>query len=167
MPSVQEIVSRTYTPDEVAKFYLSGELAHIALNGYVARADSDDAGNRVMRFVPFHEASDPTKPRTYAVEGVKEALRQGLPERTKRTPQQRVASLMVRIMAHAKQTGSFPGLSDEQVSEIVGEAWKTGQTEVTAEMVRKVAQRFMEGAQQQADERDRRRVTRYGGEGDD
>ena len=94
MPSVQEIVSRTYTPDEVAKFYLSGELAHIALNGYVARADSDDAGNRVMRFVPFHEASDLTKPRTYAVEGVKEALRQGLPERTKRTPQQRVFKLL-------------------------------------------------------------------------
>lgn len=164
MPSVQEIVSRTYSPEEVANYYLSGELKDIALHGYVARADTDFLGNRVMRFVHVSEATDFDNPRSYAIPDAKEKLREGLPERKKRTPQQQVASLLVRMLSQVKSTGGL-GLTDEQVRSITGEAWKQGITGWTAEDVRKVAQSLMESADKASVERDRHRTARYGGEG--
>lgn len=70
-----------------------------------------------------------------------------LPPIVKRTPQQRVDSLMLRFIEDCQRTGTIPGVGDERIREIVGEWWKAGKTEMTTEVVRAVAARLLQQAE--------------------
>lgn len=155
MPKSRFQLGRRYTRDEMLEMIRNGEIRQAAFKGYVARADADG----MLSFVHWTKANKPGKVHAISDEVVEE-LRAGLPPITKRTPQERVESFMSRIMADMKESGTVPGFSDENIRGIVGEAWKTGHTEVTSEMVRRVAQHFMEDAEAKAAERDRKRITR-------
>jgi len=140
-------VDRVYAADEIGQMYLNGELRNVTLHGYVARANADGT----CQFIPAAEATDERRGRVYqAKDDVRASLEEGLPEIRRRTPQQRAASLMLRMFAEAKRAGGIPGLSEEQVRSIVGEYWKAGQTEVTAEMVQRVAAHYLEAAEAEA-----------------
>jgi len=65
----------------------------------------------------------------------------------KRTPQERLDSLMLRFIEDCKMAGTVPGLDDARISLILGEAWRSGRSEVTAEVVREVARSFLEKAE--------------------
>lgn len=147
MRMVQGIdVDRAYTANEIAQMYLDGRLRSITLHGYVARADADGT----CRLVPWTDATT-ERPRVYQTkDDIRASLQEGLPPIRRRTPQQRAASMVVRMLAEAKRAGKVPGLTEEQTREIVGEYWKDGVSEVTAEMVQRVAARFLQAAENEA-----------------
>jgi hypothetical protein len=78
----------------------------------------------------------------------------------RRTPHEKVAAFAQRIMEDAKRCGTVPGLSDEKMSEIMGEAWKTGRAAVTAEAVQRVAQHYMGVGEKENKAADDKRVVR-------
>jgi len=101
-----------------------------------------------------------------------------LPPIVKRTAQQRVDSLMAKWLVAMKAAGGLPTLMgdsvpvagstqaekdefykrqaiekkelDDQIALIVGEAWKEGRTEITADIVRQVATHFLQDAENKA-----------------
>jgi hypothetical protein len=79
----------------------------------------------------------------------------------RRTPQTRVTSLALRLMAQAKVSdGMVPGMTQEEIRSIVGYAWTQGVTEITMEDMRKIAAKLMGVAQVDNREADSHRVTR-------
>ncbi len=84
-----------------------------------------------------------------------------IPPIVRRTPQERVDSLMARLLQGAKAEGrTF--LPDSVIKEVVGEAWKGGRVEITAEVVREVAAHFLQRADRLAGT-SRDRTPRVGG----
>lgn len=133
--------------DVVGQMYLDGRLRKVAAKGYVAQANADGT----CQFVHFTQTTDPAKPRVYTTnDDVVATLREGLPPIRRRTPQQRAASLMLRFIDEAKRQGKVPGLSEEQARQIIGEYWKEGVTEMTAEAVQRVAAEFLATAEKEA-----------------
>lgn len=139
-------VGRKYTSDELA--HLRATTSESELKGLVLSYNIDGTA----QFVPWHQATGggirengrETRPlREYAVTnpdfGEIEPIR-------KRTPLQRVDSLMLKVLGDMK-AGRV--LTEAQIKEIVGEAWKDGRTEITGEVVRQVAQRFLERAEKE------------------
>lgn len=153
-------IDRVYTFDEIMELYTLGKLKPIALQGYVCRAEGG-----MISFVPWY---DSTRARLEAGQGTQvhldvDAMRADVEAEhpmTRRTPQERVASMMVRLMTEAKRNGTIAGLTDAQISTITGEAWKTGETSITSEMVRRVAAHFLGMAQNRNREADAHRSTR-------
>jgi hypothetical protein len=139
-------VSRTYPAEEVLKMWEDGHLREVCLKGYVARANGDGT----CGFVPWYEAMDAfnehrglrkyTIPQQY-VEDMKSDVEEKHPI-VRRTPQQRVAAMVLRLMGEARQYGKIPGLSDEALRAIVGEYWKSGDP-VTEDVVRRVAAYYL------------------------
>jgi hypothetical protein len=68
---------------------------------------------------------------------------------------------MLKWIDDMKRAGTLPGVADAQVQEIVGEAWKSGRSEVTAEMVRTVASHFLTKAEEQHEEKLGHQSTRH------
>lgn len=79
----------------------------------------------------------------------------------KRTAQERKNSLMLKMIEDCKRAGTVPGLSDERISEIVGEAWKAGESQVTAEVVREVAAHFLQQAENDHNAKLAKQITRH------
>lgn len=152
------VPGRKYTFAEVAELRNDPEVAERVLQGYVLRQDLDGT----VQWVRWDKATggggafggpDPKPLRSF--EGVWDRDEGpgpwgDLPPIVKRTPQQRVDSLMLKFIGDCRKAGTVPGFSDERISAIVGEAWKTGRNEITAEVVRMVAQHFLEDAQRRA-----------------
>jgi len=99
-------------------------------------------------WVPVRKGSSvETAPgRRWRSEQVLEDLRQDIPPIVKRTPQQRIESLVQRFVDDCVKHGTVPGLSDPMIQTIVGEAWRSGTTQITGDHVRRVAQYFLEDA---------------------
>lgn len=144
--------------------YTSGKYREVVIEGYVARANADGT----CEFVPWHK-SDAIRarfgqarvyePSRNWAEDMRQDVEAQYPIR-RRTPQERVAAMVMRLMLEAKEHGTVPGLPQEKLREIVGEYWKNGITEVTEDMVRKVAAHYMSVAEIDNKEADRKRVTR-------
>lgn len=116
------------------------------MQGYVLQYD---LLNRVFTVVHHSKASQPLRGdgRSAPVMGRATFDEKDLPPIVKRTPLERVDSLMLKWIADCKKAGTIPGLDDEKISEIVGEAWKSGRTEITADVVRQVAAHFLTDAE--------------------
>ena len=50
-------VSRTWSGDEILALHARGKLRDITLEGYCTRAEADESGKVVLRFVPFYEST--------------------------------------------------------------------------------------------------------------
>ena len=167
-------LSRGFTPEEVFDFHNSGRLREIAEAGYVGQADVESG---LVHFAPFHKSaffrSDPVDLQVGAVTGLTnpivvphpstlEEKRKELEEKfpmLRTTPQQKVARLTLRLLSEVKRTGRITGMSDQDVSHIVGEAWKIGEP-LTSEAVRRVAAHFLGLGEKTNKEADSHRVTR-------
>lgn len=79
----------------------------------------------------------------------------------KRTPQERVDSLMLRWIDDCKRAGTVPGLGDMAINQIVSEAWKSGRTEITAEVVREVAAHFLQQAENEHEAKLAKQITSH------
>jgi len=76
----------------------------------------------------------------------------------KRTPQQRLDSLMQRWVDDCLRTGTVPGLDDPMISVILDSAFASGKTGITAENVRTVARFFLEDAERKKAEANRKLI---------
>jgi hypothetical protein len=146
------VPGRKYTYAELAQLRDDPEVANLAIRGYVWRQDLDGT----MQLVHYTQATGggrttggrPERPdRLYAAT---EDPWGDLPPIVKRTPQERKESLIKRWFDDCKAAGTIPGLTDEQVTELLGEDWKTGTTEMTGEVVAKLAAVMLEDAERKA-----------------
>lgn len=145
-PSAGDIVPGVRYKSWDLKRRMDGKTAQqLAFQGYVLRFEPLDDTYTV---VPYKQAAG------IGNKGTKDVYSGGtfepLDPIVKRTPQERVDSLMLRWLADCKAAGTVPGLDDEKIREIVGAAWVAGRSEVTAEVVRMVAQHFLTKAEAQA-----------------
>lgn len=138
-------VSRSYTGEEVIEMHNSGRLRDVTLEGYCSRVDADGT----IRFVPFYESTwfrmDEEKPTTAVSYDFADAMKRDVETNhpiVRRTPQQRVASMMLRLMTAYKQTGTLPGVPPELIRRVVGNSYREGEP-LTAEVVRAVAAHYL------------------------
>lgn len=146
---------------EIGKKYSGGELKRL-LTPEVAKGLQ--ARGMVLEFDVMsqtYQLTHFTKAKTSEISG-KPVMGQGafepLDPIRKRTPQERVDSLMLRLIEDCKAAGTVPGLDDMRISHILGEAWKTGRSEVTAEVIRQVAQDFLADAEAKKNHADYKRT---------
>jgi hypothetical protein len=161
-------IDRVYHKEEIIEMYKSGKLKDVTLVGYVSQANDDGT----CQFVPWYKSERvlaklqgvPFGKAVYTSEqDVFGDMRKNVEEQhpiVRRTPEQRVAAMMGRMLADAQRTGTIPGLSDEKIREITGEYWKTGVSTVTQDMVRKVAAHYLGLGEATNKEADRHRSTR-------
>lgn len=148
-------VNHPYTWAELEKLTQDPTLENLKLKGYVLRGDADGT----FTFIKWDEASfggqgAPLAGRVYTPVGFED-----LDPIVKRTPQERVDSLLLKIMADCKQYQTVPGLTDDKIGEILGEKFETGKDDMTIERQRRVAAWFLAKAEADAKERARHQVT--------
>ena len=138
-------INQPYTGDQLRKLISQEEAQALVLQGYYLEYNPLDETYRVKHYT---QGSAPMRGDGKITTGT--ATFDELPPIVKRTPQQRLDSLMLKWIEDMKQAGTVPGVDDEKVREIVGEAWKAGRTEITADVVRTVAAHFLNQAERQA-----------------
>lgn len=155
-------INKVFTGDEIIDLYNKGKLRSITLEGYCTRADADGT----IRFIPFWEStkfrSENNQMKTHISHDFVETMREEVEHDhpiTRRTPQERVASMALRLLSEVKRTGRITGLSDEEVASIVGESWKVGEP-LTGEAIRSMSAHLLGKAQVDNREADSHRVTR-------
>lgn len=156
-------IERVYTIHEIQDMYYRGYLSKAAVQGYVVQAREDGT----VRFVPWYEShlarAEAGKLRQTDWSAELEQMKLDVEEEhpmARRTPQQRVASMLIRLMAEAKRSGGMlPGMSEEQIQAIVGKSWKEGMP-LAQEDIRAVAAWFLSRGEKTNREADSKRSTR-------
>ena len=155
-------ITRKYAIAEIMDMHAKGKLRPVGVAGYIVRADADG----MVGFVPWTESTlyraERDKLLVHESSDFAEVMRRDVEAEhpmVRRTPQQRVAAMLVRLMGTAQRTGTVPGLTQEQISTITGAAWKEGDP-LPADSVKAVAAHFLGIAEKQNREADSHRVTR-------
>ena len=161
-------IDKSYSIEEMLEMYERGYLREILkVRGLVPRANGDGT----IQFAEWSETylgnlEKTGMTRMYAQNNgswVEDATAQVEKDHpiVRRTPQDRVTSMALRLMAQAKRSdGAIPGLSQEEIRQIVGYAWTQGVTEITMDDMRKIAAKLMGVAEVDNREADSHRVTR-------
>lgn len=157
-------LTKEYPIHDIMDMFYGGKLRGVAQAGWVVQAVGEDT--TMIRFVPWWESHLQRReedrlrvhPEAINVDAMREDVEREHPMR-RRTPQQRTAAMMVRLMSEAKKTGSVPGLTPEQIRAIIGESWRQGEP-LAAEDVQKVAAWFMSRGEVDNREADSHRTTR-------
>jgi hypothetical protein len=145
---------KKYTRQQIVAGVDQGEAERLKEVGYVLRHDVMDDTYSVVHWT--HAGGQGFAPRQAF-----DPSAFSPPEPIKRrTPQERLDSLMLRFIEDCKETGSVPGLDDDRISFLVGEAWRSGRSEMTGEIVRQVARHFLEDAEKKKEASDYKRVVR-------
>lgn len=154
-------IHKAFSSEEIFELHESGRLRGITLEGYATRVEDGK-----IWFVPFYESTlfrmEHGKQRQYVSHDFQEWMRQDVEQQhpmTRRTPQERVASMVLRLMATVKNTGGLPGFTDEQIKEIVGTGWAAGMP-ITEDVVRAIVAKFLNVGEQQNREADSHRSVR-------
>lgn len=163
MPRI--VPGRKYTRAQLQALVDQSTADELALQGYALRHDVLDDTYTVVHWtnaggtIGTEDGRQNRKARM-AVEPVA-FDEKDLPPIVRRTAQQRVDSLMIRLLEAAKTEGrAF--LPDSVIREVVGEAWKDGRVEITAEVVRQVAAHFLQRADRVAGRASRDRLPQVG-----
>lgn len=156
------VPGRKYTSEQLARLVDQATADELQLEGYVLRHDVLDGMWSVVHWTHAgsgEEFGTKRKPRIAFDPNAfpKPALIK------RRTPQERVDSLMLRFIDDCRRTGTVPGIDDERISFIVGQAWLTGRNEITAEVIQRVAQHFLADADKKFEAAEQKRVTRTTG----
>jgi len=170
---------RKYRPEELTKLITQARADKLRVQGYVLRMDAEgwveiihwtkaDDFQSTMRKDWAAYRKDPGKPlmqRAGGFDGSKDPGGPPVDAGTiapvkKRTPQQRLDSLMQRFIDDCKRTGTVPGLDDPMISTILGMAWMSGKNQITAENVRTVAGYFLDRAEKEKELANRKLIVR-------
>ena len=142
------VPGKPYTVDQVRRWLTTARAKELQGDGYVLQRAGD-----TITIVPWQKA-DSFQPEVFREGGrgwqsqsVMDDLKASIAPMVKRTPMQRVDSLMLRFIEDCKKHGTVPGLNDAMISTIVGAAWTAGRAEITGEVVRQVAQHFLTDAE--------------------
>ena len=145
--------------DEMRRAY-----PNLVIPGHVLRIDAEGT----FSIVPWQKAAyggsyDPQRPeedlplKTYTL-GWDEDPFPVDPIR-KRSPQERMDSMMTRLVGDWRKTGGIPGLSEEKIRELVGRSWKRGNP-LTAAQVRTAVATLLQNAETKYEASERRKVVR-------
>ena len=139
-------ISKSFTGEEIIEMHRRGKLRDVTLHGYCTRVDLEEG---VIRFVPWWDSTLFRMEKQQLVrdhdahfgETMMADVNANHPIR-RRTPQQRVAAMMLRLMAEYRRTGTLPGVSPDLVRRVSGMAWREG-TPLTDDAIRAVAAHFL------------------------
>ena len=148
-------VNHPYTWAELEKLTQDPALEDIKLKGYVLRGDADGT----FTFVKWDQASFGGQGAPLAGRIYEPLSFAPLDPIVKRTPQQRVDSLLLKIQEDCLRYKTVPGLTDAKIGEILGEKWETGKSKMTTDSARRVAAWFLAKAEADAKEKARHQVT--------
>jgi hypothetical protein len=153
---------RRYTPTQLRALMDQATADELQMTGYVLQYDTISNTYAVVHWTNASQnfRQDGNRAQRRAVQGTATDFGELAPI-VKRTPQQRVDSLMLKWIEDMKRAGTVPGVDDAKVKEIVGEAWKAGRTEITADVVRTVAAHFLTEAEKQHEEKLSHQTTRH------
>lgn len=165
------IPGKLYTKEQIREMRESPQLRGLAIQGYVLRLE-----NGMFSFVHWTQASgggisdkrrsNPDDPAITTLPAGRVYTAdidwgEGLTPIKKRTPAQRLDSMMIKVIEDFK-AGRV--MTEEQikmfVSDATAEAWRTGRTEITADVVREVLSHFFRQAEIEQEKRDRKHVVR-------
>lgn len=166
-------LNRKYRIEEILEMHAKGMLRPIGVAGYIVRADADG----MVGFVPASESTLFRMPgrntdtgewedgtlKEYDTTADFERMREDVNREhpmVRRRAQEKRESLVQRLLLTAQQYGTIPGLTDEQISTMIGEKWTTGVSVVTAEMLSRVSAYLLGQGEVQNKEHDRHRTTR-------
>lgn len=152
------VPGKRYTRQQLAEAIDQSTADELKLQGYVLQYD---ALSQTYGVVPWHQAGGGekfgtlrSKPR--GGEGVFAPID---PIR-KRTPMERVDSLMLRLVDDCKRTGTIPLVDDARIKLLVGESWKAGKN-LSAEDIRTVAANLLRRAEKEKQLADFKKVADY------
>jgi hypothetical protein len=142
------VPGRRYTRAELQEVISQSDADELKLQGYVLQYD---VLSQTYSVVPWTEAASGELFGTFREDdrggtGVFDPL----PPIKKRTPMERLDALMLRLIEDCKRAGTVPGMDDDRIKLIVGEAWKSGRSEITGEVVRTVAADLLRKAEREA-----------------
>ncbi len=142
-------IARPFLAEDVFRWRDEGKLRNVTLQGYVTQFSWDHIGRWVhftdkysSNLTPGSHRQGQERQINFDYEKYFKDKNQSDSPIVRRTPQQRVASMALSLMAEAKQYGTIPGLDERMVKAITGEAWKEGEP-ITAEAVRRVAMHYL------------------------
>lgn len=141
------VPGKKYTRLQLQELIDQAEADELKLNGYVLRMEPLDGTYSIVHWSQAGGAADFGKLRKPRLAHDPMAF-EPLDPIKRRTPMERVDSLMLSFIEDCKASGTVPGLGDDRISLILGEAWKTGRSEVTGEVIRQVAADFLAKAEQ-------------------
>jgi hypothetical protein len=132
----------------------SKQVEALQLRGYVLQSEPE---NGRFRFISINDS---------LVRGGRERLQRfsvaandawgDIDPIEKRTPEQRVESMMLKFAGECMALGRVPGLSDEQHRIILGAGW-TGKRDITAEEVKAVCAYLLSDAENKREDSERGR----------
>lgn len=146
-------IHKVFTSEEIIELHEAGRLRGIVLEGYCTRVEDGK-----IYFVPWYESSfmraEQGKLMTHVSDDFVPAMQAEVEEEhpiIKRTPQQRVASMVMRLIAEYKNSGNtLPGIHGEDIKAMVGASWKEG-APLTEDDVRAIASYFLGKAERMKD----------------
>ncbi len=145
--------NKWYAKSEVDELILTNpaKIQKMGAMGYTMQFEPD---KQRFRFVTLGTVDREAK--KYDMTGVFEA-----PDPIqKRTPQARVDSLLRKWIEDCKAQGRVPGMSDQQIRDILGPQWTDGRMDITAEEVKTVGAWFINDAEQKRSAANFKRVAR-------
>ena len=137
-------VDRTYTGDEVLEMARTPHLRNVTLEGYCTRVEHDGT----IRFVPFYESTWFREEQGTPIEQSRDLGAEMMADVNanhpiiRRTPQERVASMFLRLMTEYKRSGTLPGVDPALIKRVAGSAWIEGMP-LTDEVIRSVAAHYL------------------------
>ncbi len=148
-----------YTPSQLRRLMSQADADELKMKGYVLQFDVVSQTYGVVHWTQAASGADPGtfRPDTRGGTGLFEPL----PSIQKRTPNERVDSLMMKMIDDCKKSGTVPGLSDERINTILGASKGTKRDGITAEEVRRVAAHFLQDAEDKHELKLSKQITRH------
>lgn len=146
---------KQYTREQIRTAVDAGEAKRLQLTGYVLRHDVVTGMYSIVHWTQAGGAAEfgkLRKPRQ-AMDPQAWNLDEIAPIR-RRTPEERVDSMMVRLIDHCKATGQVPGEGDPEIMAILGFTKGTKREGVTGEDIRRVVAHLLQTAENKKNRED-------------
>jgi hypothetical protein len=149
------VPGKTYTKTQLQEQMDAASAEQLKMTGYVLQYDILNETYTVVHWTKAAGAmASPTKNKVERLASKRMAhdpfaFTEAPPPIVRRTPMERVDSMMLRLIDDCKRTGTVPLVSDDRIKAILGERWRAGKTDLTAEDIRTVASHLLARAEQQ------------------
>jgi hypothetical protein len=155
---VKVVPGKRYTRQQLAEAIDQSTADELKLQGYVLQYD---VLSQTYGVVPWYEAASGAEFGTFRQDnrGGTGAFAPLDPIK-KRTPMERVDSMMLRLVDDCKRTGTLPLVDDVRIKQLVGESWRAGK-QLTGEDIRRVASNLLARAEKEKQLADFKKVGDY------
>jgi hypothetical protein len=163
---VKVVPGKRYTRQQLSEAIDQSTADELKLQGYVLQYD---VLTQTYGVVPWYEAGGAENFGPKSSKVTQTGLRKPrmgtggfvpLDPIRKRTPMERVDSLMLRFIDDCKRTGTIPLVDDARIKLLVGESWRAGK-QLTGEDIRRVAANLLARAEKEKQLADFKKVSDY------